>query len=245
MIATEATLGELVAQRPARAAVFERLGLDFCCGGGRTLTDACNEQALDPATVAKLIDAIDLTPDPAPLPAESHDIAQASLTEICDHIVSSHHDRLRHELPQIADMIESIIRVHGPAHPWLHEFGPLFAHLWDSLEPHLEQEEQLLFPACRALDSADHEAPSIDEATIAEYEHDHQVVGKALEALSELTNGYDQTRALCRTHRRLLAALHALELDLHQHVHEENNILIPRLRTTLVRAASVPSETVR
>jgi regulator of cell morphogenesis and NO signaling len=195
--------------------------------------------------IARLIDAIDPTSGPAPPPGESHDLAQASLTAICDHIVASHHDRLRYELPQITDMIESVIRVHGPAHPRLHEVGPLFTHLCDGLEPHLEQEEQVLFPACRALERADHEAPSIAEAAIAEYEHGHHVVGKALQALNELTHGYDQTRALCRTHRRLLAALHALELDLHQYVHEENDILIPRLRTTLAQAASAPSATVR
>ncbi len=230
-VSSTATLGELVASQPGRAALFEGLRFDYCCGGGKTLGDACRERGLDPGTICQLILAEDAAPD-LPAGVERRDWQQASLTELCEHIVEVHHDGLRRRLPHVSELIDSVMRVHGRVHPDLRELPAAFATLRDELEPHLELEEQGLFPACRALEAGVASA-SLDEAQLDAFEHDHHQVGEGLAKLRELTDGYDPARALCRTHRRLIEALRTLELDLHQHVHEENNVLLPRLRSAL------------
>jgi regulator of cell morphogenesis and NO signaling len=229
-VSSAATLGELVASQPGRAALFERLRFDYCCGGGKTLGDACRERGLDPGTIRRLILAEDAAPD-LTAGVERREWQQASLTELCQHIVEVHHDGLRRRPPQVGKLIDSVVRVHGPVHPDLRELPAAFATLCDELEPHLELEEEGLFPACRALEARVASA-SLDEAQLDAFEHDHHKVGAALARLRELTDGYDAARALCQTHRRLSEALRTLQLDLHQHVHEENNILL-RLRSTL------------
>lgn len=226
-----ATLGELIVRRPARAELFDRLRFDYCCGGAKTLAEACRERALDPDTICQLIVTADATTD-LPVGVESCDWGRASLSELCDHIVEVHHDALRRNLPQIQELLDSVMRVHGPVHLGLRELQVTFALLRGELGPHIELEEEVLFPACRALEESGLSA-SLDEAAVDAFEHDHHEVGDTLAQLRELTGEHDTARALCRTHHRLIEALRSLELDLHQHVHEENNILLPRLRSQL------------
>jgi regulator of cell morphogenesis and NO signaling len=220
------SLGELVLQQPAAAALFERLGLDYCCGGDRTLEQACRQHGLDARTVGVLLDGLADEPHSAEL--EAHDVARATITELCEHIVTRHHDPLRRELPRISDLLATVVRVHGTTHRELHDLQRLFATVRDDLEDHLRVEEQTLFPACRALD--DDPAAAFDRDLLGLLEDDHAATGDALCALRELAGGFRTDAALCSTHRSLLRALRAFEIDMHQHVHEENNVLFPRAR---------------
>jgi regulator of cell morphogenesis and NO signaling len=223
--AATSTLGDLVLDQPAAAALFERLGLDYCCGGGRTLEDACAERSLDAGTVAVLLDALaGETGGPGPA---AHDVAGLGIAELCDHIVTGHHDPLRGDLPPITDLLSTVARVHGADHPEVIELQRVFARLREDLETHMALEEESLFPACRALDGAD--APPFDRLLLVLLKDDHDATGAALTAMRELTGGHDTEAALCATHRRLLASLVAFERDMHQHVHEENNVLFPRV----------------
>lgn len=224
------TLAELVVARPARARLFEQLRLDYCCGGARTLAEACAQRDLDPATVATLVAALDDEPGEHD---DVHDVTRASVGELCDHIVSAHHERLRRDLPVIADLIATVVRVHGVQRPELRDLQRVFATMRTSLEAHMALEEEVLFPACHAAEAR--VRAGVDEALLAEHEADHDEVGESLVALRELCGGYGAKRALCGTHRVLLESLQELELDLHQHVHEENNILFPRVRAAAAR----------
>jgi regulator of cell morphogenesis and NO signaling len=220
------SLGQLVVEQPARAEVFERLRLDYCCGGDQTLAHACERRGLDVETVRRMLDALEDRPlDRWRL--ECGDWRRASLAELCDHIVSAHHDRLRSELPGIDELLATVVRVHGARHPELHDLQRLFGTMQHELEAHIETEERVVFPICRRAE-ADH-AP-VDDVVLALHEQEHAETGDALAALRELAHDYDTTGALCGTHRRLLDALQRFELDLHQHIHEENNVLFPRAR---------------
>jgi len=212
------SLAELVLERPAHARVFERLGLDYCCGGKESLEDACAERGLDPATVAAFLES-----ELEPSAAESADWTAAPLADLCAHIVETHHARLRWELPRLSELAERVLAVHGADRPELAEVREVFEGLRAELEEHVEDEEARLFPAILAG------GPPAPE-TLAQLEHDHDAAGAALRRLRELTGGYALDRALCSTYRLLLEGLHGLELDLHQHVHEENNVLFPRVR---------------
>lgn len=220
------TLGELVAERPTRADVFDGLGLDYCCGGRQTLAAACAAGGLELETVVTALETV----DPAGSSQDecaSTDWRTAPLAELCLHITCAHHDRLRDELPRIEALLEKVTRVHGARDPRLHEVATAFAQIRAELEPHLESEEHQLFPACVA--SEQYGVP-VPEPLASEHEHEHAVLGDALHALRRLCDDYDPARALCNTHGALLGALAALERDMHRHVHEENNILLPRAR---------------
>lgn len=236
-IDTSASLGTLVAERPARAQLFERLRLDYCCGGAQSLDAACSQRGLDPDTVAELLATLDDQPLDRAEPLDGRDWRRATVSELCERVVTVHHRGLRRDLPRIAELTATVARVHGKGHPELHDLERLFAGLRDDLERHMEMEEQVLFPAGRAL--ADGQAPAepIDELLVR-HEDEHTDAGDTLVAMRELTAGYDDAGALCSTHRRLLDALRQLEVDLHQHIHEENNILFPRIRALIDTAGA-------
>lgn len=221
----EQTLGALTARHPALIATLEQLRIDYCCGGNRTLAEACRSHGLDPATVAVLLERL-VDIDPA-RQTDPHDLRGLTIDEICDHVVHAHHDRLRGELPRIADLLATVVRVHGGEHGDLRDLERLFAALAGELRHHLEVEEAALFPAVRAVACGGR--PEGLSELVEQHTREHAAAGDALVALRELTGGYDAEAALCSTHRRLLQALEAFELDLHQHVHEENNLLFPRL----------------
>ena len=209
-------LAELVLERPSTARVLERLGLDYCCGGRRSLREACVDRGLDAQTVALFLDReID------PVSLEARDWRNAPVAELCAHIVEKHHDRLRGELPRLSELAERAAAVHGEVQPQLHGLREEFEQLRTELEEHIAEEERELFPILTA-------GGALDPEQVERLVREHDGTGARLRRLRELAGDYATEAALCNTHRALLQGLHGLELDLHQHVHEENNILFPR-----------------
>jgi regulator of cell morphogenesis and NO signaling len=217
------SLAELVLERPSAARVLARLGLDYCCGGRRGLAEACRERGLDPATVAVFLEH-----ESEPVAVESTDWLSAPLAELCAHIVEEHHGRLRWDLPRLGELAERAAAVHGDKLPALHELRAEFEQLRAELEEHIAEEERELFPLLAA-------GGTLDGTQLEQLLQEHDTAGLRLRRLRELSGDYVTEAALCNTHRGLLQGLHGLELDLHQHVHEENNILFPRARTRVPR----------
>ena len=205
------TVAALVLERPGRARVLEQLGLDYCCGGKRTLADACSRRGLDLDAVAA---ALDEETEPG-----GCEVAGLSDAELCEHIVSVHHARLREELPRLAGLLDKVVRAHGKDDARLVFVRAAFTDLRAELEHHTDEEESVLFPAIVAGSGAE----------VAPFEDDHAAAGALLERLWELTDGYDLGSARCNTHRTTLHALAELQADLHAHIHEENNVLFPRV----------------
>jgi regulator of cell morphogenesis and NO signaling len=168
------------------------------------------------------------------------DLHDASLGELCDHIVGEHHALLRSELPRIDKLADKVAGHHGSERPSLTELRRVFAELREELLEHIDSEESRLFPFCRALDNGG--AGSLPEPTARTFlmhEKAHAKVDDKLAAMRELGEGYMSGRALCNGHRKLLESLDALERDLRQHIHEENDVLFPRLRRRLDLAEPV------
>lgn len=209
------TVAELVLERPARARVLERLGLDYCCGGKRSLREACESRGLDVAETAAQLAAATAEEVAEP------DWTQVPLAELCDHIVSVHHDPLRTELPRLDGLLEKVVTAHGAERPELADLRDTFRAMRADLEGHMAFEEEHTFPLCRR-------GGPFDADQLSALEHDHDETGAALARLRELAHGYALDEALCNTHRATLDGLRELEVDLHQHIHEENNVLFPR-----------------
>lgn len=214
------TLGDLVAEVPSRATVLERLGLDYCCHGNRSVADACATAGLDPATVAAELD------QPAPATAqEDHPTDPAALV---DHIEATHHAYLHAELPALEVLADKVANVHGARHAELADVRRLVAALRADLEPHLLKEERVLFPAIRALMTGAREFPfGTVQNPIRMMRLEHDQAGDLLAELRTVTGGYSVPDDGCASYRSLYERLVALESDTHVHIHLENNVLFP------------------
>ena len=239
-ITPESTIGHLVAEFPQLSRVFEELQIDYCCGGKRRLESVCRERQIP---VDKLIDQLAERLTAAqhePSPAADQNWTHAPLAELCGHIQRTHHDYLRQELPRLEALIAKVVRAHGAYHPELAEVQATFAELRAELEPHLMKEERVLFPAISYLEATGQPMQfpfgSLDNPIrVMVNEHDH--AGDALARLRRLTHDYAVPPGACNTYRVMLAGLAALEQDMHQHVHKENNILFPRATALEARLA--------
>lgn len=224
----ETTVGRLATERPEAVDVLERAGVDYCCGGERSLMDACRAANVDPQS---LLDEIDRAADVRGTAGLDLDWSDRPLAELCDHIKRTHHAFLREQLPLLEDRIDKVVNAHAATHPELIEVRSAFAELRNELEPHMMKEERILFPAIRALEQSDRPLAfpfGTVQNPIRMMEHEHDNAGQCLRRLRELTSDYSPPEDACPTYLAMLDGLQNLEADLHRHIHKENNILFPR-----------------
>jgi regulator of cell morphogenesis and NO signaling len=213
------TLGHLVAEAPARAAVLDRLGVDYCCHGQRSLADACAAAGLNAAEVSAELDAV------TDVVAVDYPREPAALA---DHIEATHHRYLHGELPELDALAGKVAGVHREGHPELVAVGRLVAELGAELEPHMLKEERVLFPAIRALVDGAREFPfGTVRNPIRMMSHEHDHAGELLAELRAATAGYRVPDDGCASYRSLYERLERLEADTHRHIHLENNVLFP------------------
>ncbi len=214
------TVGEIVAERPSSARVFQSFNLDFCCQGNRTLREACERKNIPLTSIVEQLEAGMREPEesgdnPALLPTG----------ELVDYIVNKHHQYLKDELPRIHMMAHRVANVHGGYNPKLIELYNIFCDVAEELEDHMVSEEHVLFPAIRALASGEKAGPIDGPVTAMMQEHDDH--GEKLLKMRELTNDYIAPPEACNTYRALFAGLVEMEEDLHRHIHLENSVLFP------------------
>jgi regulator of cell morphogenesis and NO signaling len=227
VINVDTTLGEVVTAHPQLARELERHGLDYCCGGQRTIADASRAVGLDPAAVVASLS--DLSS-----PGDAQPWATMAIVELVDHIEATHHRYLWDELPRLSALLTKIVGVHGDRHPELLDAADAFAEIRADLEPHLTKEERVLFPAIRELAEAGARAearPVFRFGSVANpismmmLEHDR--AGDLLTKLRSVTDGYQVPADGCASYRACFEGLAELEADTHLHVHKENNLLFP------------------
>ena len=220
------SVGQFVRQNPSCARVFERLQIDYCCGGKITLAQACEKRGINPQEVLN-----QLSEHEDQQIGELVDADALSLTELCDHIETTHHAYLKTELPRLDAMTEKVARVHGNKDNRLHRMREAFVALRTELEPHMMKEERILFPIIRQLETST-ERQEFHCGSVAnpirqmEFEHNH--AGDALAVLRESTDGFVPPEWACNTYRAMLDSLKRLEANMHQHVHKDNNVLFPK-----------------
>ena len=218
------TLAQIVNENHRAASVFEKYNLDFCCKGKRSLEIACREKNLESRAIADEIENMQqLNP--------FNDFNSFSLTQLVEYIVSTHHAYTKKELVQIFAYLQKISSKHGERHAELYRIFEAFAALKEELEMHMRKEELILFPRIEELDNATGQSNELSmsiEAPITVMEDEHQHAGDLMEKIRSYSSNYTPPEDACTTYRLTFAALQALEKDLHQHVHLENNILFPK-----------------
>lgn len=217
-ISADALIGEVASERPLSTRVFARHGIDYCCGGGRPIGEVCREQGLDTESI---LAEIDKELAPADQPVERWD--RAPLEDLIEHILKAYHEPLWEELPRLEAMARKVFAVHGDKDPeMLGGIVDVYVALKNELDQHMRKEEQILFPMIKAGQG------SMAGPPVEVMHHEHESAGEALQRLRKLTNDYKVPEEACNTWRALWHGLEALEKDLHEHIHLENNILFPR-----------------
>ncbi len=222
------TVGEIVTRRPSLSRVFEKLHIDYCCGGKISLEESCRKKKLDPQTVLAMLEAVESEIE-AGIP--EIDAASLTLTDLVDHIESTHHRYLWEEMPRLGALVEKVARVHGAHDSRLLQVLETYSDLVEELDLHMQKEERVLFPLIRSLQNGGSAASSHCGSAanpIRQMRMEHEQAGEALEKLRELTDDYTPPDWACNSYRAMLDALAYFEQDLHKHVHKENNILFPR-----------------
>lgn len=218
MVDPDRTLGDLVTERPARARILERAGIDYCCHGQRSLLEATEADGLDTRSIAIQLAAV--TDD-----AEV-DIDQLDPPALVDHIVDTHHAYLHEELPLVDALATKVRDVHRTRHPELDEVARLVHEIRADLEPHLAKEEQVLFPAIHAMAEGETSFPFGSVANpirVMLVEHDQ--AGELLRQLRSAAQHYVTPDDACASYSLLYERLAHLEADTHRHIHLENNVL--------------------
>jgi regulator of cell morphogenesis and NO signaling len=225
------TVRDYAIETPQTIPVFEKLGIDYCCGGNRPLDEVCTVAHLSLDDVVRSLEAAIATP----VKPNERELQAGSLAELISHIVRTHHVYVRTEIPQIEKLLEKVTGKHGPNHPELAHIRSVFHGLGQELTTHLMKEEAVLFPYIERMEEAvlQHE-PILPPpfGTVANpvrmMQHEHDDAGAALKALREASKDYNPPADACTSFQALYTALGNFEKDLHQHIHLENNVLFPR-----------------
>lgn len=225
------TVKEYALEMPGATRIFEKLGIDYCCGGDNSLADACAKAGV---AVDEVIGSLEGT-EHSDETSGSHGWQTASLAELSTHIVEQHHTFTRQELARLEALLAKVCGVHGQNHPELFCIQKHFQELSSELEPHMLKEEQVLFPFIIQMEEAAKNNRTLPVPPFGTVRNpvrvmmaEHDAAGDILREMREVSSDYTVPEDACISYQTLYGALATLEADLHQHIHLENNILFPR-----------------
>ncbi|KZN96660.1 iron-sulfur cluster repair di-iron protein [Aeribacillus pallidus] len=220
------TVGEIVAMLPKASDVFKKNKIDFCCGGDRSLKEAADKRGVAiEELMSQLQDLYAATDEKT-----EKNWLTATYSELIDHIINKHHRYLLEELPNLSPYVTKVMRVHGGNHPHLIKVHKLFNELKTELEQHLWKEESEVFPLISQFEKQPtSENEQKMKKMIADLTNEHDKTGDIIKEIRRITNDYTLPNGACRTYQLVYNRLEALESDLFEHIHLENNVLFPRI----------------
>jgi len=233
-ITLKTAVKDIVIRYPKTRTALEALGIDYCCGGKANLALAAEKAGV--LTNRVLADLEQALTEAEPGAASVRDWSTASLTELVDHIEQTHHVFMKEQLPRLAGLLDKTIRAHADRHgQMLEQLRQSYISLKTDIEMHLMKEEQILFPLIRQMEAFEKHQGPVPEMhcgsignPIGQMEYEHDVAGDFLAKMRQVTNDYTLPGDACPTFTALYEGLDAMEKDLHEHIHLENNILFPK-----------------
>ena len=227
----QSTIGEIVSDNFHAAGVFKEYGIDFCCGGGKLLSDVCESKNIPFDEVAdKLKEA------PWVNRTSGDNYNDWSPDFLVDYIINTHHTFVRKKSDEMAGYAAKVAKVHGEQHPENVEIFKKFIALSNELMEHLNEEESRVFPLIKKVYRKRQSGLKPDESEIMELKaelsqmvDEHEVAGSLMADIRELSNEFTPPQDACATYRILYQNLAGFEEDLHKHVHLENNILFKKM----------------
>jgi regulator of cell morphogenesis and NO signaling len=223
------TVAELAVSHPGALSIFAKYNIDYCCGGQRSIEDACVRIGLDPDKIKKEI-----------YESSAGDSAQVlrpdkwSSAFLIDYIVQNHHAYVKEAIPELTYFLDKVCDAHGHDTPELIQIREIFGELSQELSDHMTKEEVILFPALKRLDEQnndDHPLKASVRAPISVMEHEHDSAGEFIKAIRSLSKNYIPHEFACPTFRITFQKLQEFDNDLMRHIHLENNILFKRTKS--------------
>jgi len=223
------TIGEIAVKDLRKAEVFKKYGIDFCCGGKKTLKEVCAEKNIDASKIET--ELLQLSTEGK---ASNVSYNDWNIDFLADYIVNTHHSYVRKYLPELSAYAIKVASVHGDHHPELLEIQKLVKEIDEELTEHMEQEENVLFAYVKKIVFAKNMNQPLNKdgkhlsALIAELEKEHDFVGRCLDEIRVLSKGYAIPEDACASYKLFYKMIQEFEDDLHIHIHLENNILFPK-----------------
>lgn len=226
----ETKMKDIALASPAARQVLEDAGLDYCCGGGKSLHEACLHADVPDEDILKRLreNSRDISPDDA-------NWASAPLRDLTRHIFETHHRYVRDAIPRIRTLLDKVGAKHGEKHPEITGIQTLFIEVGQEMIMHMQKEEQILFPYIDALEKAKSTHSSVEPPffqtvrnPIQAMMQEHDSAGDLVKQIRKASFEYKAPADACTSYKALYQDLQRFEVDLHQHVHLENNILFPR-----------------
>ncbi|MBS1681765.1 MAG: iron-sulfur cluster repair di-iron protein [Bacteroidetes bacterium] len=228
-ITDQSIVGSVVAQDYRTASIFQSFGIDFCCKGNRTISEACKNKNVEISDLIGNLNSSTQQNNPAT------NFASWPLDLLADYIEKIHHRYVEQKILEIKPYLEKVVRVHGDRHPELNQIRKIFNLSAGELAAHMKKEEFILFPFIRKLAKSERSHETLLPPTfgtiknpISMMEQDHEIEGEHFEQIARLTENYTPPTDACSTYRVTYALLKEFQDDLHQHLHLENNILFPK-----------------
>lgn len=215
------SLGAIASADPRTIIVLRKYGMDFCCGGKKSIADACAEKGIDLRPVLEELKNVELEPVIRPLPCN-----RWSPDFLCEYIVRTHHDYVKATLPELKMYVNKVAAVHGDQHPALKEIKRLVLEMASEMTEHMAKEENVVFPYIASLVKGTQEVKPTGSMELMELEHEQ--VGELVHQIRIHANDYQLPADACGSYQHLYRLLQQFEDDLHLHVHLENNILFPK-----------------
>jgi regulator of cell morphogenesis and NO signaling len=222
----ERMIGQVVADDYHTAQVFNQFNIDFCCGGDKTIEEACNSEGIKTEDVVSALENIDEKDN------KEDRFDHWELGFLTDYIAQTHHAFTRKKIPEISAYGETVAKVHGSTHEELYEIYEEFLTLAEEMTGHMQEEEDQLFPYIKKLTAGkQHEGDKkvnhyAEMFTMMQHEHDE--AGDSLRKIRQLSHGFALPDDACPTYQAYFKNLEEFEQDMHKHVHLENNILFPK-----------------
>lgn len=252
-VSTARTVRELALEIPEATRIFEKVGIDYCCGGNKSLDEACTAANL---SVDDVLDALEMAKDAARTKQTGRNWQAELLADLVAYINATHHKYTREEIARLGPLFDKVVSAHGKNHPELQHARAAFRGLAQELTTHMMKEEAVLFPYMVRLEEAVIQSEPVlpppfgtVQNPVAMMIHEHDSAGDALRAIHDATAGYNPPGDACVSYQALYKALADFEKDLHLHIHLENNILFPRAvemeRLELSRTTTFPPSIAR
>jgi len=228
--AGEQTVGEIAAKDYRKAEVFKKLGIDFCCGGKKTLKEVCQEAGITEDYLEAELQKAEVAKKDS-----THDFDKWDLDFLADFIVNTHHRYVGENLELIHGLALKVANHHGGSHPEVIEVANIFTNMANEFIQHMKKEEQMLFPYIKQLVALKKEGSKLGQSPfgsvdnpIKMMENEHDSTGEDFTQIRSVTDNYKLPQDACNSFMYLYEKLKEFEADLHQHIHLENNILFPK-----------------
>jgi regulator of cell morphogenesis and NO signaling len=227
---SETKVKDIALSNPAAKQILEDAGLDYCCGGGKSLHEACLHADVPAEEILNRLreNSKDISPGDA-------NWTSGPLSDLTRHIRERHHRYVREAIVRVQTLLEKVGAKHGENHPEITDIQRLFTEVGREMIMHMRKEEQILFPYIDALEKATSAHSSVEPPffqTVRNPIHammkEHDAAGELVKQIRNASSEYTAPADACRSYKALYQDLREFEADLHQHVHLENNILFPR-----------------